>query len=199
MTKLALYPTLVLHPTQTAQWHALVSDAQDICTQQLDEHLESYLVFLLMRFLARPEIAGSILGLEFLESLQSPEHDKLRQEKLREVGDKCLLFAGLFPQHAERRRVKISYFVNTGQNAYANLSALLKENSPSLYSALCEGFVSMMDVLQAVRSMADDHQDLSPIQAEELYRETGSQRALEMLRHHTNATPLFDLHDGLLH
>ena len=189
-------PKLVLHPTQAAQWHSLVSDAQGLCAQPLDEQLESYLVFLLMRFLERPEIAGSVLGLEFLECLQQPEHDKLR-----DVGDKCLLFSGLFPQQAEHRRIKISYFVNTGQHAYANLSALLKENSPGLYSALCAGFVTMMDVLQAVRSLTADQPDLSPIQAEELYRDTGSQRALAILRRHTHATPLFDSDsdDDLLH
>jgi len=185
---------LVTYPTQTAQWQSLVADAQKACAQLLDENLESYLVFLLMRFLEKPEIANSVLGLEFLESLQQPAH-----EKLRDVGDKCLLFSGLFPQHAERRRVKISYFVNIGQSAYANLSTLLQENAPGLYSNLSEGFVTMMDVLQSMGSLANEQQYLALLQAAELYRDTGSQRALDILRRRTNGIPMFDMDEDIRH
>jgi len=185
---------LVLHPTQSAQWQALVNDAESACAQPLHEDLESYLVFLLMRFLEKPEVVKNVLGLEFLESLQQPDN-----EQLREVGDKCLLFSGLFPQHAEHRRVKISYFVDLGRNAYANLSTRLHEDSAGLYSSLCEGFVSMMDVLQIVRSWADKQDSLLAIQAEELYRETGGQYALEILRRHTKGTVIFNNGVKLIH
>ena len=41
---------LILEPTSVAQWQALVREAQSECNCNLDETLESYLVFLLMRF-----------------------------------------------------------------------------------------------------------------------------------------------------
>ena len=41
---------IILHPTETSQWHALVNEAQAASRLILNEDTESYLVFLLMRF-----------------------------------------------------------------------------------------------------------------------------------------------------
>jgi len=46
---------LILEPTPRAQWQALVHEAQSACDRQLDEALECYLVFLLMRFADKPQ------------------------------------------------------------------------------------------------------------------------------------------------
>src|SRR5689334_10421216 len=109
--------SLILHPTATAQWHDLILTAQRTASIHLQEDLECYLVFLLMRFSDNPQLAGSVLGLDFLEA-----YSKYRHQQLKEVGDKCLLYAGLFPGRAIKRRVKISYFVKLGQTAYATIS-----------------------------------------------------------------------------
>ncbi len=61
---------IITEPTSTAQWHSLVHEAEDIAHQQLSETLESYLVFTLIRFTRCPELANTILGIEFLESMQ---------------------------------------------------------------------------------------------------------------------------------
>ena len=86
--------SLVLQPTDTAQWHALVAEAQQACRHTLTETLESYLVFMLMRFTGRPDLVARAMALEFLdaqgEGCQQPD-------MLRDVGDKCLLFSGFFP------------------------------------------------------------------------------------------------------
>ncbi|MFO7603448.1 MAG: hypothetical protein R6X06_06500, partial [Gammaproteobacteria bacterium] len=105
--------------SSTAQWHRLVQDAEAEMGIHLDEDLESYLVFLLMRFTSRPEIAGSILALEFLEGQH--RGGQLQQEQMRDVGDKCLLYAGFYPKRAEKRLVKISYYVSLGRSAYAHI------------------------------------------------------------------------------
>ena len=57
---------LILEPTSTAQWHALVSEAEAVAERQLDETLESYLVFLLMRFASRPDLASRALAIDYL-------------------------------------------------------------------------------------------------------------------------------------
>ena len=54
---------LVLHPTSTAQWHSLVCEAESASNIYLDEELQSYLVFLLMRFLDKPAMAAKVLAL----------------------------------------------------------------------------------------------------------------------------------------
>ena len=86
---------LILQPTETAQWHTLVKEAENNSHLMLGEELESYLVFLLVRFTAKPEIAKSVLGLDFLHCAQVTGYQK--HDELREVGDKCLLIAGLSP------------------------------------------------------------------------------------------------------
>ena len=110
---------LILEPTPQAQWQALVQEAQSACDRCLDETLESYLVFLLMRFASRPQCMARIMAEDYLNS-QTLTGEQ-RAGMLREVGDHCLLFSGLFPQLAERRLVRVSYFVNIGQIGRAHV------------------------------------------------------------------------------
>lgn len=142
---------LIVHPTATSQWYALINDAQVRRRLQLDEELESYLVFLLMRFTEQPEIADSILALDFLQSQH--EVGQAQQELLRDVGDKCLLFSGLFPGLAKRRRVDSDYFVTLGQSAYATLSQMEVKKTAVLFSGLCQEFICLKDILQAIRDL----------------------------------------------
>lgn len=178
---------LILEPTITSQWHSLILEAEQLCSLHLTEDLESYLVFLLSRFVNQPQLANSILGVDFLESLHKA--GRVQQEHLREVGDKCLLFAGLFPNNAVKKHVKISYFVDLGKNAYGTLADLSREQIAELYAALQGDFVSLMDVLQATREVAGQSPQLLPLEAIELWQATGSQHALKIAR---------DYHTGLV-
>lgn len=183
--------TLILHPTAIAQWHALIKDASLSSSIKLPEDLESYLVFLLMRFAENPNIAQSILALDFLHSLEKLGKERL--ENLRDVGDKCLLFAGLFPGRARKRRVRISYFVKLGQSAYASLSESNLHHQKELsllFSELCLHFVGLMDILQATRELEEKEASLDPIQAEELWSDTKSQHALQTLQRITKGIPI---------
>lgn len=165
--------TLVLQPTDLAQWHALVAEAQQACDCNLEESLESYLVFLLMRFADRPELARKIMALEFLRAQQA---DPQQAGNLRDVGDQCLLFSGLFPKIAEKRMVRVSYFVNIGRSAYGQLSSLVDRQSERLFSNLAGGFVAIMDVLHAMRGLSGTPA-LEPLAAAELWADTGSRSA----------------------
>lgn len=179
--------TLILEPTATAQWQQLVKEAEQTMHLQLAEDLESYLTFLLMRFNNKPEMTASVLALEFLHSIELTGSQQ--KELLRDVGDKCLLFAGLFPKQAERKLVKISYFVELGRGAYTILAGLSQQKLAELYAAVGQGFVSMMDILQTIRNM-DKTNQLTPIQAIELFNDTGSQQALKTLEQYTKAWPI---------
>jgi len=164
---------LILEPTSVAQWQSLVQEAQTACNRNIDETLESYLVFLLMRFTDRPHCTMRIMALDYLESQHlSGAH---RVDRLREVGDHCLLFSGLFPELAERRLVRISYFVNIGRGSYRQLSDVLDRGWASVYGHLSDGFVVLMDILHAMRELGGGPL-LTPIQAMELWQETGSRR-----------------------
>ena len=76
---------------------------------------------------------------------------ELQRKSLQEVGDKCLLFSGLFPECAERKRVTVGYFVQVGQIAYEQLSLKVPDSTALVFEQLCEGFINVMDVLQSMR------------------------------------------------
>ncbi len=178
--------SLVLHPTDVAQWHALVEEAQVACDQQLDETLESYLVFLLMRFADQPQLVERIMARDYFEATGGNSTGQCG--KLRDVGDQCLLFSGLFPQLAERRLVKVSYYVNLGRSAYDQLAVLVDRTSEQLYSSLARAFVAVMDVLHSIRSL-NGNPALTALQASELWADTGSRVAYATLRNHYQVEP----------
>lgn len=180
-------PRIVLEPTSTAQWHALVSEAEAACECRLGEELESYLVFLLMRFAARPDLASRVMALEFLRSMRA--QGALQAEQLRDVGDQCLLYSGLYPERAERRLVRVGYYVDMGRSAYGLLAERLRHAAAEVYARLSEGFVSLRDVLSAMREM-DPQAALDPLAQAEIWLETGSEHARRRLAEVTGSEPM---------
>lgn len=175
--------TILLEPTATAQWHGLVREAARVCDSDLDEELESYLVFLLMRFAQRPDMARSVLALDYLRGLQRPR----QREQLQDVGDQCLLYSGLFPQRARRRRVALSYYVDLGRAAYLQLGENLERSWGQLFERLSEAFVRLRDVLQATRAL-NTPDPLDPLTLHELWAECGSGHAGATLSVQVGAT-----------
>ena len=173
--------------TTTEQWVNLIKEAQTAADQQLNQELESYLVFLLMRFTDKPEMAASLLAIEYLSSMLNqhrPHHNQLR-----DVGDKCLLYSGFFPHRAQALHVNISYFVNLGRSAYSQLSSKERSTEAIMYSHLALAFIPLMDVLQSMRELGDKNARLSTIHAFELWHDTGSRHAFQTLRSTTQAIP----------
>ena len=141
--------SIFLQPTPIAQWYALVNEAQFDCQLNLTEELESYLVFMLMRFSEKSELSQNILAIEFLESLH--KRGSLKTCSLQEVGDKCLLISGFFPEHIKKRRLKESYYIDLGQNAYYALANDLKLTAAELFKSLSHEFLILRGILQAMR------------------------------------------------
>ncbi|RAP37542.1 MULTISPECIES: hypothetical protein [Legionella] len=141
---------LILHPTELSQWHALVNEAQASTQMVLNETTESYLVFLLMRFSQGPKLIESVIAMDFLESMNSTRHKQV--ELLRDVGDKSLLFCGLFPGMAQKRHVSLRYFSDMGKAAYLTVGELQENQSAELYFQLSYEFLTLQQILQAMRS-----------------------------------------------
>lgn len=171
----------ILHnSTPTALWYDIIHEAQGACEITLKEEIESYLVFLLMRYTAKPEVAKQIVATDFLKGVNLPSTQ--REIILQEVGDKCLLLSGLFPNCNNRRLVKISYFINLGKSSYA----IISNEHNDLYGLLSAQFVSLMDILQSLRQYSNANPNLLPLDAYELWSETGSKRAFSILRQYTS-------------
>ena len=74
----------------------------------------------------------------------------------------------------------MSYFVNIGRSSYQQLSTVLDRGWCSVYSHLSETFVVLMDILHAMRGLAGETA-LTPIQAMDLWQDTGSRRCYEQM------------------
>lgn len=180
--------SLVLNTSETAQWHTLICDAEQICHTHLGETLQSYLVFLLMRYTKKSHLAETVVALEYLQSLEAS--GQRQEDSLQSIGDKCLLFVGLFPRIAQRRRVKASYYVDMGVNAYSVLAATSSQLKAELFDDLAQHFVALMDVLHATREIHSDVPSLEPLDAMELWADTGSSHAKQCLSQYTQSIPV---------
>jgi hypothetical protein len=171
---------MLTYPSSLVLWQDVIRHAESRCFVTLNENLETYLIALLIRYSNKPDIAQRVFAKAFLEAMQLRERQ--RSASLQCVGDQCLLYAGLFPLAAEKRHVKVNYFVDLGRTAYGAVS----KTANDLYWMLAIEFVMLMDVLQSIRQIPD----LLPLQAYEQWDELGSQRALLVLQEYTRGTPI---------
>lgn len=137
----------IRHGSATALWQDLIREGEQRRHLALGEDLESYLVFALMRHLGDAGMTGRVMALEWLGAHERP----MNPGRLRDVGDRCLLIAGLFPRLAGRRRVSTDYFVDLGRGAYASASDRAPQCERGLFVQLAEAFRSLVDVLAAIR------------------------------------------------
>ena len=164
-----------LHTPDTAHWHALVTVAEARTDCCLALELESYLVNLLLRYVREgrkavlPQRRRSSPGTQNTESAA----------QFRELGDQCLLFAGMMPEQARRWGLPLSHFVETGRNAYRKLAEI---GGGTLFMQLSDAFVSIMDVLQAMRELDQVPAQRDLLETYEQWSSTGSQRAFRLLR-----------------
>ncbi|MCG6937265.1 MAG: hypothetical protein LJE83_03730 [Gammaproteobacteria bacterium] len=167
----------ILDSSELSQWHTLVQEAEQDYGCQLDETMQNYLVFTLMRFAKNSQLNAKALALDYLTSHHLP--DSLRSEQLRNIGDQCLLVSGLYPQSAEKRQVGVSYYVDLGRSAYYHISAMTQQGIADLYQQLAESFILLMDLLQTIRQYTAPA--LNPLAALELWNQTGSRAALKQI------------------
>lgn len=168
---------LILDTSELSQWHTLVKEAESDFGQRLDEAMQSYLVFTLMRFAKNQQLNSKALAIDYLNSHHLPK--KLRNDQLRDIGDQCLLVSGLYPQSAIKRQVGVAYYVDLGRSAYHHISTVTQQGIAELYQQLAESFVLLMDLLQTIRQYSSPA--LEPIAALDLWHKTGSQAAYDQI------------------
>ena len=181
--------SFILDSSELSQWHALIRQAEQDYGCELDEAMQSYLVFTLMRFTKNQGLNTRALALEYLESHHLPSIR--RSEQLRDIGDQCLLVSGLYPQSAERRQVGVGYYVDLGRSAYHHISTCTQKGVAELYHELSESFILLMDLLQTIRQYTMPA--MEPLSAMEVWQEYGSKAAREQIS--DTGTPL---HAGLV-
>ena len=132
-------------------WVELVREGEQRAHTPLPETIESYLVFLLQRHQGDRVLAGRTLALEWLQGLDLV--GSVRADALRDVGDRCLLVAGLYPQAARRRRVTPAYYAAIGQAAYDAVADATRAGYAELFRQLARAFEAMRRVLTGVAAL----------------------------------------------
>ena len=162
---------ILTRESATALWQELVRDAETRAGRPLGEDLESYLVFTLMRHYRDAPLAHRVVAVEWLEALQ--REGRQRSDELRDVGDRCLLIAGLYPELAQRRRVPLSYFVEVGRSAYDQLATDLRAALSELYAEVARAFAQLVRVLVEVRQLSGEWRGIAPIDRHALALQAG--------------------------
>ena len=130
-------------------WQALVHDAGTRAGTPLDEMRESYLVFVLLRYQRDDSLLVRTQALEWLAAQACSGSQ--RADALRDVGDRCLLIAGLYPGLAERRRVGTDYFIDLGRGAYHEAAEASRNAYAALFEHLARSYRELVRILHCVR------------------------------------------------
>lgn len=140
------------------EWVKFVRRGEDLAGVPLGEELESFLVFTLMRLVKRVNLFSLVLATEYLETINNYEGRK-REIYLSDLGDICLIQAGLFPERYKRFGIHPSYFRNIGSAAFSELAILCarrkQKGFENLYRRVGDAFPFMTDVLLATREDTD--------------------------------------------
>ena len=134
-------------------WQALVHEAATRGGTPLDDTRESYLVFVLLRYQRDDTLLARTQALDwFGAQLQCGTP---RADALRDVGDRCLLIAGLYPGLATRRRVQADYFIEMGRGAYLEVAEASRHAYATLFEQLARSYRELVRTLRAMRASPD--------------------------------------------
>ena len=136
-------------PTSISQWYALLKDTLEQTGKKLDDSVESYVILTLDHYAKDASWTNATIAIEFLETVSALPQS---HEKLRSVGDRCLILSGLFPERAKKVNVSTRYYIDIGQQAYLFLSdnTHLKYD-PKLFAKLGHHFGELAHLLQHMR------------------------------------------------
>jgi len=144
----------ITHGAQAELWQALVHEAGERAHAPLDDTRESYLVFVLLRYQRDDTLLARTQALEWLAA--QSQVGSLRADALRDVGDRCLLIAGLYPQLAVRRHVQVDYFVRMGRGAYLEVAEASRSAYAKLFEQLAKSYQDLVRILRALRGLPQD-------------------------------------------
>jgi hypothetical protein len=176
-------------------FHAAIDEAASRQRADIDPAATQYVVNLLTlysRSEALYENDGEHFGLKPLALMLADAADadsaEARNHSLQRIGDVALFISGFFIDGLAEQSVDVDYYIHMGENAYGSLSDEIRGTfrgnafSP-IYRELSLKFQRVVDVLNEVRDgSAMSASDLTRVY--EIWRKTGSPRALAQLREH---------------
>lgn len=175
-TKLTLY-----------HWNQLIQDACDYANINLKTETQGYLLLTLVSYIQNESLAEKAIALDL--RFESTPDEPNYQLQLKAQADHCLILAGLFPTHIARQSYRISHYINLGAKNFQLLSELLDGNERIIYQQLADTFVELVDILHIIRCF-NGSPAMPLIQAMELWSDTGSKTAYQILTTNRQSIPL---------
>ena len=184
------------------QWHQLIQEASDYSSIWLEPEIESYLLLTLVQYIQNDHLAEEAIAMALPTHILSAEKfstDMLSNEskvvvknhkqQLKVRADHSLILAGLFPAHIDRQSIRISQYIKIGMNSYSELSYLLEGNDSQIYQKLADSFIKLVDILHTIRAFTGSPA-IPLMQAMELWSDTGSKSAYQILTMNRQSIPL---------
>ena len=172
-----------LYIKETARWYSLLSQAQAATAEALDGEVESYMADMLFRF-----ASGTETSLHYPEGFTPMAWNSRREERLARLqgaGERCLVTAGFFPEHANYAGLSLLHFIETGRSAYQELH--IEMSGSDLYEKISGNFVQLVDILQKIGELSGVCRPLDLIQASELWQHEGSLYGRKLVQDATDA------------
>lgn len=144
-------------------WYELVREGETRTRTPLPDPVEQYLVFVLQRHQGDALLGARTAAIEYLTAFECSGRE--RADALRDVGDRCLLIAGLFPRIARRRNVQPGYYAALGQSAYGEVANATRAGHAALFAQLAGRFDAMLRVLAGLQPRGESEAALLALEA----------------------------------
>ncbi len=149
-----------------------VSEAAARQKLKMSDDVEFYVVNLLCEFIAPTKLETPVgrldaletpLALMLREAVEAPPAQQLRIFKF--LGDTSLYLAGFFQDYFNRKAFDIDYYISLGQNAYDNVSSLMRDvhgddHFTEVYGTLASQFKPLVEVVADVSELPGNVQPL---------------------------------------
>lgn len=132
---------------ETAHWHALIGKAEYLTHHLLPHGIEDYLVRLFLRF-EQEDIQDS-------RKISDSSQFASSEEKLRRLGDQCLLLCGFYPQASQEYGIALGEFISMGSEAYTKLSSVVVSEDEMIYEYLASNFTQISELISFISEFSD--------------------------------------------
>jgi len=168
-------------------WNQLIQEACDYTKIELSLDCKNYLLMTLVRYIQNEDLADEAVKMTFFSESQSKVKNQI--ELLKTQADHCLILAGLFPAQLNRQSIRISHYIKLGSECFVRLSQTVDDEDRRIYENLSTSFVELVDVLFTIRAF-NGSPAMPLIQAMELWSDTGSKMAYQLLTCNRTSIPL---------
>ena len=126
-----------------SSWYDLLVEAQKETSIFLPPSLEHYVSLLLKHYLSRLDFFEEPIGIELLACATKT----VPLIQYQDVGDRCLIISGLFPDLVVRKNVSQGYLKKIGKSAYYQVSLQSDKTIQPLFFHLYTQFEEISTIL----------------------------------------------------